>query len=53
MHMPNEVRNKSWQTMMQDAHTHLPMTCETWCAVFGVQLLSKLELFSLQKLEEK
>ena len=34
-------------------HTHLPMTCETWCEVYGVQLQSELEIFSLQKLEEK
>ena len=35
------------------SHTHLPMTCETWREVFGVQLHSELEMFSLQKLEEK
>ena len=34
-------------------HTHLPMTCEMWHEVFGVQLHSELEMFSLQKLEEK
>ena len=33
--------------------THLPMTRETWCEVFVVKLLSELEMFSLQKLEEK
>ena len=36
------------QTPVRDA-PH-PLTYDVWCEVFGVQLLSELEMFSLQKL---
>ena len=48
------TRHLEWHKLWRGIpHTHLPMMRETRCEVFGVQLLSELEMFSLQKLEEK
>ena len=48
------MRRLEWQTPAWDTpHSLTYDVHEMWHEVFGVQLHSELEMFSLQKLEEK